>query len=110
MRFSLKRESLSWGWSLGTLTWWAITAWAATASHATAATSATTATASVTALATWATVSLLGVLLKPLGVLGEWGWDVLGSGPEIWGQESVGGANSSEAGLDEVLGGTGAAG
>jgi len=55
-------------------------------------------------------VLLLGVRLEPFGVLGEGGWDVVGSGPEIWGKESVGVADGNETGLNEVLGGTGATG
>jgi len=55
-------------------------------------------------------VLLLGGLFEPLGVLGKRGWDVVGSGPEIRGKESVGVADGNEAGLNEVLGGTGAAG
>jgi hypothetical protein len=43
-------------------------------------------------------------------VLGEGGLDVLGSGPEIRGEELVGVGNSLEASLDEVLGGSGGAG
>jgi hypothetical protein len=55
-------------------------------------------------------VLLLGGLFEPLGVLGKRGWDVVGSGPEIRGKESVGVADGNEAGLNEVLGGTGATG
>jgi hypothetical protein len=35
-------------------------------------------------------VNLLGVSLKPFSVLGKGRLDVLGSGPEIWGEELVG--------------------
>lgn len=38
------------------------------------------------------------------------GRDVVGSGPEIGGKESVGVGNSNETGLNEVLSGTGATG
>lgn len=40
-------------------------------------------------------------------MLSERRLDVLGSGPEVGGEELVGVGNSVEAGLDEVLGGSG---
>lgn len=93
------RSSLVWvlsSWSVGTTTGWTVTAWMVT----------------TTAMAVWAvtllatdSVLLLSHLLKPLSLLGEWGWDVLGL--EIWGEELVGVGNSIIAGLNEVLGGTG---
>ena len=43
-------------------------------------------------------------------MLDERGRDVVGSGPEIGGKESVGVGNSLEGSLNEVLGGTGASG
>lgn len=89
------------------------TAFTATASAALTATSAeatATAAASVTASLGASRVDLLGVSLEPFSVLSERGLDVLGSGPEVWGEELVGVGDRVEAGLDEVLGGTGGAG
>jgi hypothetical protein len=43
-------------------------------------------------------------------VLGKRGLDVLGSGPEIRGEELVGVSDRVEASLDEVLGGSGGTG
>lgn len=86
---------------------------------ATVATTATTFAAAAEATSTAATSvttigtsgeHLLGCSLEPFGVLGQGGLDVLGSGPEIRGEELVGVADGVEASLDEVLGGTGHAG
>jgi len=90
-------------------------------SGTTVTTTATTVTTTATTVATTATTAsgasltvsrLLGgglglVSLEPLGVLGEGGLVVLGLGPEIGGEVSVGLSKGHEDGLDEVLRGSG---
>jgi len=82
----------------------------ATATFTTSTTEATAATTTAVSTLGSGTVGLLGVVFEPLSVLGEGGLDVLGSGPEIRGEELVGVGNSLEAGLDEVLGSSGGTG
>jgi len=102
------------GWCLAARTLRAFTTTFATTATltrtATATTTFTTASSETTATATTSVTTLgadscglLGVLFEPVSKLGEWGLDVLGSGPEIWGEELVGVGNGVEASLDEVL-------
>ena len=100
---------------------WGLAARSVATTEATTVTTVTTATATTTIITattttsfttatTFGSVNLLGGLLKPLGMLDERGRDVVGSGPEIGGKESVGVGNGVEGSLNEVLGGTGASG
>ena len=49
----------------------------------------------------------LSVLSEPFGVLGVWGLEKLGLGPEVWGEILVGLGKSEEGSLDEVLSSSG---
>lgn len=100
--------------------WWSVTVWSwatfsiTVSSEASATVTASSSSASAaTSFSITATGSdgwLLGELFKLLSELGEWGLEVLGLGPEIWGKVLVGLGESLIGCLDKVLGSSGMSG